>query len=214
MFEYPVPCYGCLDGPGHLVSHLMGRKYTEVTQKITLLGKVPLEGRYMQFDCIILSTLDEDETFSLSHYFPKLDEYILRTLEENIHEITRSQFLLLVAIWNIFKGPMRKEPAYAAAIIVGIRKALQRPHDPRSTVILAPLSVNILNFTGIVCASGVGTFAEREVIKKEATVTSNLMLSSLAARSIFGRQNGQRIFCARAVGDSQAAVGWLTPYTG
>jgi hypothetical protein len=212
MFKYPVACVVCLDGPGHLVSHLLGIQCFEVAQKITLFGKMALDGRYMGVTSIIMTTLDEDETFSLARYFPQVDGYILRILEEEIHEITSYQFLLLVMIWNtlgsaILLGEM-------AAIIVGIRKALQRPYDSRSTVILAPLSSKMLHLTEASCARGYGTFAEREVIKEEAIVTRNIMLTHLAVRSIFGQHNSKHIACARAAGDGQAAVGWLAPYDG
>lgn len=161
-----------------------------------------------------MSTPSEDETFSLADYFPEADKYILRTLEEEIREIISSQFLLLVMVWNTLEGITFVYPEDAAAIIVGIRKALRRPYDSRSAIILTPLSVKLLHLRDDISAKGYGAFAEREVIKEEATITSNFMLTILAARSIFGGQNGRRIFCARAVGDGQAAAGWLTPYDG
>jgi hypothetical protein len=214
MFKYQVPCDKCLDGPGHLVPHLLPRNNFKVTQTVTLFGKIRLEGRYMPVTCIIMSTLGEDETFSLAGYFLHVDKYILRTLEEEIHEIISSQFLLLVMVWNTLESHHVVLPEDAAAIIVGTRKALQRPYDSRSTIILAPLSLKILHLRDMISAQGFGTFTEREVVKEEATITIHLMLTSLATRLIFSGQNGRRIFCARAVGDVPAAVGWLAPYDG
>jgi hypothetical protein len=214
MFRYPVPCPECFDGPGHLVSHLLNGHSFFVTQKVALFGKMQLEWRYMPATCIIMSTLDEDETFSLAGYLPDADGYILRTLEEEIHEIISSQFLILAMLWNTLGNVYVAFPGRLAAIIVGIRKALQLPYDSRSTIILAPLSLKMLRLRDELLAVGHGAFAEREVIKEEATVTINLMLTSLATRSIFGGQNGRRIFCARATGGGPAAVGWLAPCDG
>jgi hypothetical protein len=214
MFKYPVPCYKCLDGPGHLVSHLLRDYGFYVTQKVTLFNKIPLEGRYLQVTYIIMSTLDEDETFSLAGYFPNVEEYILRILEEDIKEVVCSQFPLLVMAWNNLTELLWMSPEEFAAIIVCIRKALQRPYDSRSTIILPALSPKLLHLRDDLLAKGYGAFAEREIIKKEATVTINLMFTNLATRSIFGGQNGRRIFCARAVGDGPAASGWLAPYDG
>ena len=210
IFRYPVLCYGCLDGPGHLISHLLLEHYFAVTQKVTLFGKLPLEGRYMQVTCIIMSTPDADET--LAGYFPEVDEYILRALEVEIHEIISSQFLLFVLIWNTLEQARSMAPLNLGAIVVGIRKALQLPDDPKATLILGPLSVRLLRIRNYLSTGGYRTFAERELVKREATMTSQLLLSNLAIRSIFGRLNSHRISCAQAVGDVPPALGWLPPH--
>jgi hypothetical protein len=212
IFKYPVSCSKCLDGPGHLLSHLLGRNLREVTQKITLFGKIQLEGRYMLVTCIIMSTLDEDETFSLAGFSPEVDEYIVRTLEEEIHEVMSSQFLLLVMIWNTLADGKWWSLGDLGGIVVGLRKALRLPYDPKATLVLGPLSLNLLHRGNDFLVKEYGTFAERELIKREITITSHLLLTNLAVRSIFGRLNSQQISCAQAVGDVPPALGWLPPY--
>jgi hypothetical protein len=215
IFRYPVPCYKCLDGPSHLVSHLLDGKYSQVTQKITLFGKIQLEGRGMRVICIIMSTLSEDETFSLASYFPGVDRYILRTLEEDIHETISSQLLLLVMIWNGLEGGFEWGLLEdLAAIVGGIRRALRLTHDPKATFILAPLSLELLRLESNLSRQASWLFAERELVRGEARITSQLLLTNLAARLIFGRLNSHRISCAQATGDVQPALGWLPPYDG
>lgn len=210
IFEYPVPCYGCLDGPGHLISHLLTEHYFMVTQKVTLFGKLPLEGQYMQVTCIIMSTPDADET--LAGYFPKVDEYILRELKVEIHEIISSQFLLFVMIWNTLEQAESTVALNLGAIVVGIRKALQLPDDPKVTPVLRPLSLELLRIGNGLSTRRYQRFTERELVKREVTMTSQLLLTNLAVRSIFGRFNSHRISCAQAVGDIPPALGWLPPY--
>jgi hypothetical protein len=211
IFKYPVPCYECLDGPGHLVSHLLSGYQVRVTQRVTLFGKMLLEGRQMPVTCVIMSTLPEDETFSLAHYFLNADEYILRTLEEEIRKIIGCQFPLLLMVWNTLKQA-EWSPVLLGAIVVGISKALRLPYDPRATHILGPLSLMLLRVRNNVAARGYGSFAERELVEGEAIITSQFLLTNLAARSIFGQLNSRRIFCAQAVGNVQPALGWLPPH--
>jgi hypothetical protein len=215
IFKYPVPCTRCLDGPGHLVSHLMSLAgYVWVDQEVTLFGKIPLDGRNMPVILAIIGTRSDGEALSLANYFSGAEERILRTLEGDIRQVINSQFHLLVMLWNTLEQLTLSYPENIGAILIGIRKALQLPYDSISTAILAPLSLKIAGLRDIISASGNGTFAEREVIKEEANATIRLVLTTLAIRSIFGRCNGQRIACARAVGDSQPALGWLKPYEG
>jgi hypothetical protein len=211
MFRYPISCYECLDGPGHLAFHLLSGGFI-VTQKITLFGKIPLEGRYMRVTCIILSSLDEDETFSLASYTPTIDEYFLRTLEEDIHEVTSSQFLLVVMIWNTLADNGWWSVRDLGGIVLGVRKALRLPYDPKATLVLGPLSLILLRRTNELLVKEYGTLAERELFKRETTITSHLLLTNLAVRSIFGRLNSHQISCAQAVGDVPPALGWLPPY--
>jgi hypothetical protein len=82
VFTYQVPCYECLDGLGHLISHLLSGHIFRVTHDILLFGEISLKGRYMQVTSIIMGTLDEDETFSLAGCLHGVDEYILRILED------------------------------------------------------------------------------------------------------------------------------------
>lgn len=214
MFTYPVLCPVCLDGPGHLVFHLLDVHCFTVTQKITLFEKVPLEGRIMPFIWIIMTTLFEDETLSLAGYFAEVDQGILRTLEEKIHEIASSQFLLLVMIWNTLEPFGLQWPENVGAIVVGIGKALRLPYDPRATPILRPLSLKLRHIRNNLSARGYGSFAERELVAGETIITDQLLLTSLAVRSIFGRINSRFISCAQAVEDVQPALGWLPPYDG
>jgi hypothetical protein len=215
IFRYPVPCYKCLDGPGHLLSHLLGREYFAVTQKITLFGKIKLEGRPMQVTYIIMSTLSEDETFSLASYFPGVNKYIIRTLNEDIYETISSQFLLLVMIWNSLEGVFKLILLNnLAAITVGIRQALRLPHDSKATFILGPLSLELLRLENDLSRRQYWSFTERELVRREARITSQLLLTNLAARLIFGRLNSHRISCAQATGEVQPALGWLPPYDG
>jgi hypothetical protein len=215
IFKYPVPCNGCLDGPGHLVSHLLNLAgYVEVHQKVTLFGKIPLRGRVMPVILAIIGTLSDGETLSLANYFSAAEDHILRTLEEDIRQVLSSQFHVLVMLWNALEQWEPSYPEDTGAILIGIRRALQLPYDSRSTVILAPLSLKIAHLRTISSARGRGAFAEREVIKQQANATIRLVLTTLAVRSIFGRYNSQRIACARAVGDGQPAAGWLKPYDG
>jgi hypothetical protein len=204
IFKYPVPCLECLDAPGHLVSHLLSGPYFEVTQRITILGKIQLKGQTLQVPCIIMSTLSENRAFSLAHYFPEANEYIIRTLEEEIHEITSSQFLLLVMIWNTLEQFRYHLPREVGAIVVGICKALRLPYDPKATLILGPLSLKLQRIGNGLSAAGYGL--------AEVTITSHLLLTNLAIRSIFGRLNSHRISCAQAVGEVQPALGWLPLY--
>jgi hypothetical protein len=215
MFKYPVPCYGCLDGPGHLVSHLLSlARSVKVDQDVMLFGKIPLKGRSMLIILAIIGALSDGEALSLANYLPHAEERILRTLEGDIRETLSSQFHLLVMLWNTLEqlGPLYSQNI--GAILIGIRKALQLPYDSRSTAILAPLSFKIARLRDISSPMVHTTIAEREVIKEEANATIRLVLTALAARSIFGRYNGHRIACTRAVGDDQPAVGWLKPYEG
>jgi hypothetical protein len=215
IFTYPVPCYGCLDGPGHLASHLLHfAGYVEVNQELTVFGKIPLKGRSMLMILAVIGTLSDAETLSLANYFPHARERILRTLEEDIREVLGSQFHLLVLLWNTLEQQRPDYPEDIRAILTGIRKALRLPYESRSTSILAPLSLKIARLIDASSARGRGTFAERDVVKEEANTTRRLMLTTLAVRSIFGRYNGCLIACARAVGDDQPAVGWLKPYEG
>ena len=133
MFKHPVPCYGCLDGPGHLIAHLLSGHVFEVTQRMTLYGKMSLKGLYMPVTCIIMGALSGDESFSLAVYFPKVDEYILEKLEEEIHKITGSQFLLLIMTWNTLESVPVVYPVHVASIILGIRNALLCPTGYSST---------------------------------------------------------------------------------
>jgi len=164
MFKYPVPCYECLDGPGHLVSHLLSGEPFNVAQNITLFGRIPLKGRDMRLPFIIMSALSGDETLSVASYFPKADAYILRTLEENIQEIIRSQFLLLVMIWNSLEGAWWS-PEDVGGVVVGVRKAFRLPYDPKATLILGPLSLKLLRIGNDLPVGLYGTFAERELVK-------------------------------------------------
>jgi hypothetical protein len=215
MFKYPVPCYGCLDGPAHLVSHLLSfANFIEVNQEVTLFDKIPLQGRFMPVILAIISTLFDDEALSLANYLPGAEEYILRTLEGDIRKILSSQFHLLVMLWNTLEQLALTFPENIGAILVGIRRALQLPYDSRSTAILSPLSLKIARLRDISSATVRTTIAERDVIKDEANATRWLVLTTLAVRSIFGRYNWHRIACARAVGDDQPALGWLKPYEG
>jgi hypothetical protein len=215
IFKYPVPCYGCLDGPGHLVSHLLNlADYVLVDQEVTLFGKIPLKGRLMPVILAIIGTLSDGEALSLANYFLDAEERILWTLEGDIKEILGSQLHLLALLWNTLERETLEYPDDIGAILIGIRRALQLPYNSISTAVLAPLSLKIAGLRDIISASGNGTFAEREVIKQEANATIRLMLTTLAIRSIFGQCNGQRIACARAVGDDQPAAGWLKPYEG
>jgi hypothetical protein len=211
IFKYPAPCFECLDGPGHLVSHLLSGPYFEVTQRITLLGKIQLKGQTLQVPCIIMSTLCEDKAFSLARYFPEANEYIIRTLEEEIHEIISSQFLLLVMIWNTLEQFRYSFPREIGAMVVGIRKALRLPYDPKATLILGPLSLKLQRIGNDLRVEGY-RFAERGLVEGEVTITSQLLRTNLAIRSIFGRLNSHRISCAQAVGEVQPALGWLPPY--
>jgi hypothetical protein len=163
---------------------------------------------------IILGTLSEDEMCSLAGYFPEVDEYILRTLEEEIHNIINSQFLLLVMIWNTLEEARPSLPVNIGAIVGGIRKALRLPHDPKATFILGPLSLKLLRLESDLYTQGYRPFAGRELVRGEARITSQLLLANLAVRSIFGRLNSHRISCAQAVGGVQPALGWLPPYDG
>jgi hypothetical protein len=212
MFRYPVPCYECFDGPGHLISHLLSGHQLHVTQDVTLFGKIPLKGRYMRVLFIMLSTLSGDETFTLAGYFPKVDEYILQTLEEDIHEIARSQYLLFVMIWNTLANTAWWSPKEIGGIVVGVRKALRLPYDSKATFILGPLSMKLLRIGKDLARGAYGGLAERELVKREITITSQLLLANLASRSIFGRLNSHQISCAQAVGDAPPALGWLPPY--
>jgi hypothetical protein len=215
IFRYPVPCYKCLDGPGHLLSHLLGREFFAVSQKITLFGKIQLEGRAMLVTCIIMSALSEDGTFSLASYFPGVDRYILRTLEEDIRETISSQFLLLIMIWNNLERGFRwRLLNNLAAIVVGIHRALRLSHDPKATFILGPLSLELLRLESDLSTQGFWPFSERELVRGEARIASQLLLTNLAVRSIFGRLNSHRISCAQATGDVPPALGWLPPYDG
>jgi hypothetical protein len=214
MFKYPVSCYKCLDGAGHLVSHLLNGHMFKVTQSITLFGKIPLKGRHMSVTCIILSSLSEDEMFSLAGYFPGVDRYILQTLEEDIHEIIRSQLLLLIMIRNTLEEIETSPLEGLAAIVVGIRHALRLPHDSKATFIFRPLSLGLLRFESDLSRQRGWSFAQRELVRGEARISSQLLLTNLAARSIFGRLNSRRISCAQATGDIPPALGWLPPYDG
>jgi hypothetical protein len=209
IFKYPVPCLECLDAPCHLVSHLLSGPYFEVTQRITVLGKIQLKGQTLQVPCIIMSTLSENMAFSLAHYFPDANEYIIRTLEEEIHEITSSQFLLLVMIWNtsLDFGHRIWE---VGAMVVGIRKALRLPYDPKATLILGPLSLKLQRVRDLVAKEFPSI--ERDIVRREVTITTQLLLTNLALRLIFGRLNSHQISCAQAVGEVQPALGWLPPY--
>jgi hypothetical protein len=212
IFKYPVPCGGCLDGPGHLVSHLLSlADDVDIYRKVMLFGKIKERSMPVILAIIILT---DYEALSLAKYFPETEERILWILEEGIREILDSQFHLLVMLWNTLEQLTLSYPEDTGSILVGIRKALQLPYDPRCTAILAPLSLKIARLRDVSSAMGDGAFAEREVIKEEANATRRLVLSTLAARSIFGRYNSHRIACARAVWDGQPAVGWLKPYEG
>jgi hypothetical protein len=215
IFTYPVPCYGCLDGPGHLASHLLSLAgYVEVDREVTLFGKIPLKGRGMPVILAIIGTLPDGEALSLASYFPEAEEHILRILEGDIGKILSSQFDLLVMLWNTVEQKMLEFPEVIGAILVGIRKALQLPYNSRSTSILAPLSLKIARLREVSSAEVRRTIAEREAINDEANATIQLLLTALAVRSIFGQCNRRRIACARAVWDSQPAVDWLKPYEG
>jgi hypothetical protein len=212
MFKHPVLCRGCLDGPGHLAAHMLLTQHVGISQKVTLLGKIPLEGRYMSVKLVILISLFDGHASSSLSYLPGVEESIRWTLEEDIREIVASQFHLLVMIWNTLGVESFRWPKDVAAIVTGIHKALRLSYDSRSTLILAPLSLLILRLRDYFSAHGQGAFAERELVIEEATKVGDLLLTNLAVRSIFGRHNGRRIACARAVGDIQPALDWLAPY--
>jgi hypothetical protein len=215
IFKYPVPCYECLDGPGHLASHLLSlAEYVEVDREVTLFGKIPLKGRQMPVIPAIIGTLSDGEALALASYFPEAEEHILRILEGDIGRILSSQFDLLVMLWNTLEQQTLEFPEDIGAILIGIQTALQLPYDSRSTAILAPLSLKTAHLRDVSSAGVRRTIAERDVIKDEANATARLVLTTLAVRSIFGRCNRRRIACARAVGDDQPAVGWLKPYEG
>jgi hypothetical protein len=168
----------------------------------------------MRVICIILSNLSGDEPFSLTGYYPGVDEHILRTLEEKINEVIRSQFLLLVMIWNTLAETGRWSPEDLGGIVVGVRTALRLPCDPKATLILAPLSLKLVRIGNDLPVGVFGTFAERELVKRETGIACQLLLTNLAVRSIFGRLNSYRISCAQAIGDVPPALGWLPPYDG
>jgi hypothetical protein len=214
IFQHPVPCYRCLDGPGHFSSHLLnaaGGNF-EVAQQHTLFGAISLKGRYMPIILIIIITLSGGETPLLAGYFPQVEEHILQTLEEELEVAVNSQFYLLIMVWNSMEMP--EGTGGFGAILVGIQMALKLPCDHRSTTILAPLSREIHRRSDNMLAPGFGSFTDRQLINEQATITSQLLLTTLAARLIFGRHNSHRIACARAMGDVQPAVGWLPTHEG
>jgi hypothetical protein len=214
IFKYPVPCYGCLDGPGHLAGHLLClANDVSVDREGMLFSKISLKWRYMNLILAIILPSDH-ETVSLANYFPEAEERVLRTLERDTREILSSQFHLMVLIWNTSEQLTLEDPVDIGAILIGVQKALQLPYDSRSTAILVPLSLKIARLIDVSSAGGRGTFAERDVVKEEANTTRRLVLTTLAVRLIFGQYNGRLIACARTVGDDQPAVSWLKPYEG
>jgi hypothetical protein len=215
IFRYPVPCHGCFDGPDHLVSHLLNqRDPVVVTQDLTLLGEIPLIGRHLAITLSVIGTLSSGEIPSLAIFLPEVDRYIVRGLEDHMNEILRSQFHPPTMVWNTIEMVWLKVPESVAAVLVGLQKALQLPPDGHSTVLLAPLSLVIRELSDHMLAARYRSLAEREFVAEQASITSRLLLTNLAVRSIFGRYNCNRVSCARAMGDVQPAAGWLPLYKG
>jgi hypothetical protein len=183
----------------------------QVSQKLTIFGKIELEGTLMAVPLIILSTIGCEAPSLASYYLENCQPHVLRMLEE---DVLCSQFHLLILVLNTIELLDPRLPAAVGAVLVGLQKALQLDSDERSTVILATLSLKILQLSHKMLAERHGSPAEREAVAEQAVITSQLLLTNLATRFIFGRHNCDRVSCARAVGDVRPAVGWLPLYEG
>lgn len=208
LFDCHIACPTCIDGPGHLLLHILDAalpcSYPKELRRHTSLSSQssPL--------FIILSAWYTGDQIYLDKLFDRANGNSLRLLNGSLDQIKTSQYHMLVLLWNTTYCLRTKgiRQADLTHVLLGIQKALRLENEPESIPILPLLASNILDLRDKV----VGRFAQREAISKKAVMTSQAILSNLTSRKVHGRCNGKNMSCARATRNVSPAIGWHPPY--
>lgn len=214
IFHYPVACYGCIDGPGHLLFHILdvGRPTAYLPMEHTVITSA--YGTRNASLLLLLTTWANTTPGFLRDIdiFERTDENSLNSLEGMMISLKASQYQVLSMIWNSLGHCSTGHLLEIELVIFAVRKALELRHEPESTSIFAPLASQILDLSEMSAAQGKLTYSKRELVQEEASKISRLLLTNLASHSIFGRGNGRSLSCAKATGVDQPALQWRRPY--
>ncbi|KIM20823.1 hypothetical protein M408DRAFT_122873 [Serendipita vermifera MAFF 305830] len=205
LFQYPVNCTGCLDGPGHLLFHIL--------KVVTPRGFVPKNPALVptsptRSHSLLLADSLNVNVFESVNTKPHLLDLSPRSLKLSQHQ-------LLTMAWNM-SSPLQRKPANQLSeleqIILVIYDAIQCRHEPESVLLLAPLASRLLELRELSLAQGKGSFARRESASTSAIEISKILLTNLGSQFVFGLGNSRMVSCARATGDIRPALGWQPPY--
>jgi hypothetical protein len=136
----------------------------------------------------------------------------LRQLEGMLDSIKSSEYHLLTLIWNVSRALQDVFTEDLAAILAGVRRALQLPPQPESIKVLGPLSLSISHLLGKVHVQERRSLDERRTVSEAADITIKLLRCYTITRPIFGRRNNLMLSCARATEGIRPATGWLALY--
>jgi Family of unknown function (DUF6535) len=215
LFRYPIRCASCLDGPGHLLFHLLeGADSRRLGQELIPFIEAPSDGRMMEVALILLCMwcADADLPLPLNYVFGAGP--CLRQLERMVDAAKSSEYNLLMFIWNVLTSFEDKKvfTEDLAAILAGVHKMLQLPPQPESIRILGQLPLCISNLLGRVQGEEHRSLLERRRVSEVADITIKLLRNNMAIRPISGWRNNLMLSCARATNNVQPATRWLAPY--
>jgi Family of unknown function (DUF6535) len=217
LFQYPINCGRCLDGPGHLLFHLLdAAEPRKLGWELIPFIDAPLNGRTMEVAPIVFCWWYADADLPLPLKGLLGDGPCLGELEKMFNSIKSSEHQLLTFIWNVSTS-FEDEDKYVftedlAAVLAGVRRALQLPPQPESINVLGALSLSISNLLERVQAEEYRASDERRMVSEAADITVNLLRSHVVHRAILGGRNNYILSCARATNSVQPAAGWLAPY--
>jgi hypothetical protein len=171
-------CNRCLDGPGHLLFHLLNAvQSSRLGRELIPFIQAPSDGRIMEVAPIVFCLWYADADLPLPLKRLLGDGPCLRELEGMFDSIKSSEYQLLAFIWNVstsFEGK-KVFTEDLAAILAGVRRALQLPPQPESINLLGPLSLSISNLLGRVQAEEDRSRDERGMVSEAADVTFDLL---------------------------------------
>ena len=189
VFRFPVACAGCLDGPGHLLFHILDVTFPRsyLPSKIALVPSPAVTSSITRTSGLqmILYTGSAESSLRLDEFFERADKTSLQFLDEMLRSASHSQYQILAMAWNATSTLLQKatgHPAEVEVIIQAIRRALDLPYQPESTSIFSPLSSRMLEVRELCLNEGKGSYIQRDRVSREATEISRLLLNHLRSR--------------------------------
>jgi len=178
LFQYPIHCNRCLDGPGHLLFHLLDvAEPRKLGRELIPFIEAPVDGRIMEVALIVFCMWYADLLLPLDYLLGNGPN--LRQLEGMLDSVKSSEYQLLTFVWNVstsFEAANKNVfTEDLAAILAGVRRALQLPPQPESINILDPLSHSISNLLGRVQVEEHRSLDERRRVSEAADTTIKLL---------------------------------------